>query len=123
MENMKDCFLRADSIIKKFDSYWKKPVLDSFLALVKFIDGDYKEALALLEDAESEIGTINNSRDIGMVYFVHAIISNLSSSKASFEKKDYLKESLKYYYNQAIKYLDPHRDKSTIEYLENNIIL
>ena len=33
---MKELFYKAESIIKRFDSYWKKPVLEAYLALVNF---------------------------------------------------------------------------------------
>lgn len=123
IENMKDYFSKADIIIKQFDSYWKKPVLDAFLGLIKFIDGDIENALIYLQDAVSEVTTINNPRDIGIVYFVQALIAYGSKDKSNIQKDRLLKESVEYYYYQAINHLDPYRDKSEIQYLKNNIIL
>lgn len=123
IESMKDYFNKADIIIKQFDSYWKKPVLDAFLGLIKFLDGDNEGALVYLQAAVSEVTTINNPRDMGIVYFVQALIAYASKDKPDIQKDRLLNESIEYYYYRAIKHLDPYRDKSQVQYLKDNIIL
>lgn len=121
---MKNYLWKAKKITTQFDSYWKSSVLDAFLALNYYLEKDYENTIKYLRNAVVEVKTINNPRDIGMVYFVQTII------KSSEENKDirceklnsYLNESVEVYYYQSIKYLDKFRDRAEIEYLRNKII-
>jgi len=121
-ENMKKFFLKAEKIIKNFDSYWKNSVLNAFLALNAFLEEDNLKVIHYLKCAMSEGKIINNPRDIGMVYFVEAIIVYSIESK-NIEKYEDIKkiliENSNFYYYKAINYLDSTRDKAEIEYLKN----
>lgn len=125
LDSMKSYFYKSNNIVKRFDTYWKKPVLNAFLALDYFIEENYKKSLEHIKDAISDAKTINNTRDIGYVYFVEAIISsNIKSEEIYnfFLNNGYYKESPEYYMYQAIKYLDEKRDRAEIEYLKTNIV-
>ena len=121
-QNMKNFFLKAEKIIKNFDSYWKNSVLNAFLALDAFLEDDNLKVIHYLKCAISEGKIINNPRDIGMVYFVEAIIVYSIENK-NIEKYEDIKkiliENSNFYYYKAIKYLDSTRDKAEIEYLKN----
>ena len=121
-QDMRKFFLLAEKIIKNFDSYWKNSVLNAFLALDAFLENDNLKAIHYLKSAMSEGKIINNPRDIGMVYFVEAIIIYSIETK-NFKKyeniKKILEENSNFYYYKAIKYLDSTRDKAEIEYLKN----
>ncbi|KDE70363.1 serine/threonine protein kinase [Fusobacterium necrophorum DAB] len=122
---MKKYFLLAEEIVMKFDSYWRVAVLDSFLSLIYFIERDYLTSLQYLKDAISERNIINNSRDIGIIYFVEAIISDKIKNEVdpnSQKIKEFLTENSKSYYYNAIKYLDYVRDQAEIKYLRENFI-
>lgn len=124
-EDMKKYFLLSKEIVTKFDSYWRVAVLDSFLALVSFIEKDYLKSIQYLKNAYAERGIINNPRDIGMIYFVEAIIaSDIEKTILEEEKelKEFLPETSQSYYYNAIKYLDSNRDMAEIKYLKDNII-
>lgn len=123
IENMREYFNKAEKVIKQFDSYWKKPVLNAFLGLIEFLDENFEDALVYLQDAESEVSTINNPRDVGIIYFVQTIIAFKVKEKNLLQNKKNLKESLEYYYYKAIKHLDPYREKSEIQYLKEKITL
>ncbi|EGN66487.1 serine/threonine kinase [Fusobacterium animalis 11_3_2] len=120
-QDMRKFFLLAEKIIKNFDSYWKNSVLNAFLALDAFLENDNLKAIHYLKSAMSEGKIINNPRDIGMVYFVEAIIIYSIETK-NFKKyeniKKILEENSNFYYYKAIKYLDSTRDKAEIEYLK-----
>ena len=121
-QDMKKFFLLAEKIIKNFDSYWKNSVLNAFLALDAFLENDNLKAIHYLKSAMSEGKIINNPRDIGMVYFVEAIIIYSIETKnlKKYENiKKILEENSNFYYYKAIKYLDSTRDKAEIEYLKN----
>ena len=121
-QDMRKFFLLAEKIIKNFDSYWKNSVLNAFLALDAFLENDNLKAIHYLKSAMSEGKIINNPRDIGMVYFVEAIIIYSIETKnlKKYENiKKILEENSNFYYYKAIKYLDSTRDKAEIEYLKN----
>lgn len=121
---MKELFYKAESIIKRFDSYWKKPVLEAYLALVNFLDEKFKESSEHLKSALQEVKTINNSRDIGYVYFIQTIIGYIiKRDEVGFDDdmKKILTEPYDIYYYNAIKYLDKYRDTAEVEYLKTNI--
>lgn len=121
---MKNYLWKAKKITTQFDSYWKNSVLDAFLSLSYYLDKDCDNAIKYLRNAVTEVKTINNPRDIGIVYFIQGLI------KATEEKQDYYCESLdsylnepaEVYYYQAIKYLDSYRDSAVIDYLKGKII-
>lgn len=121
---MRDCFYKAKDIVKRFDSYWKKPILEAYLALIYFLDEDYKESANLLQAALNEVDTIKNPRDIGYLYFIETIISYILEENKNILTQDYsnvLKESYQVYYYNSIKYLDKFRDAAEINYLKENI--
>ena len=121
-QEMKKFFLLAEKIIKKFDSYWKNSVLNAFLALDAFLENDNLKVIHYLKCAISEGKIINNPRDIGIVYFVEAIIVysiETKNIKKYEDIKKILEENSNFYYYKAIKYLDATRDKAEIEYLKN----
>lgn len=126
ISGMKDYFSQAEKIVGRFDTFWKHSLLDAFLALIYFLEREEITAVEYLKSAVSGAKTLNNPRDIGMVYFVETIIKSMILSD-KVEKKgkmdDFLKESIDLYYYKAIEYLDAKRDKAEIEYLKEKVII
>ncbi|NMW84397.1 AAA family ATPase [Peptoniphilus sp. AGMB00490] len=124
LREMRECFYKAKDIVERFDSYWKKPVLEAYLALINFLDEEYKNSAAFLKTALNEVNTIKNPRDIGCLYFIETIIAYILEKDKSILTTDYshvLEESYEVYYYQAMKYLDKFRDSAEINYLKENI--
>ncbi len=126
-KSMRKNLLLAEEIVKKFDLHWRVPVLDSYLALASFFEGDYLKSIKYLKNALSETKLINNVRDSGIIYFVESIIaSNIKNmagnTKKIIELKEFLTEEIEVYSYNALKYLDPKRDIAEIEYLKDSII-
>lgn len=123
--DMKDYLLKSKEIVRRFDSYWKAPVLDAFLALSKSLDGDYEKSLNYLKKALGEVKTINNPKEIGEIYFVETIIRDLidkNKDESTEELEKFLKENCEYYYYRAMEYLDEIKNRAEIKYLEENIM-
>ena len=123
--DMKGYLLKSKEIVRRFDSYWKAPVLDAFLSLSKFLDGDYEKSLDYIKKALGEVKTINNPKEIGEIYFVETIISDLidrSDDESTNEMKRFLKENCEYYYYRSMEYLDEIKNRAEIRYLEENIM-
>lgn len=116
-EKMHAYLTDAKAVVSEFDSYWKNPVLDALLALYHFIHQQYNRAMDSLKIAVIEVKTINNTRDIGMVYFVQTIISKRLLTITDVQSnglKQFLDEPMEMYYYKALKYLDPVRDRAEI---------
>lgn len=124
-EKMENYLKKSEEIIKKFDSYWKAPVLYAFLALSSFLNERYVNCLSYLKDAMSEVQTINNPKDIGEIYFVKTLIRHLIDKKDNKNREkinSYLKRDTEYYYYMALDYLDKYKNKAELKYLKENII-
>lgn len=121
---MKEYFYKAEIIVKRFDSYWKKPVLEAYLSLINFLGEKYDESKKLLKNAMHEIKTINNPRDIGYVYFIQTIIAYIIKNdflQIDDEMGGLFTDSYEIYYYKSMEYLDKHRDAAEITYLKENI--
>lgn len=131
INEMKRNFYNAQIIIKNFDSYWKSSMLNAFLGLLTFMDKDYKLTVQYLKMANEASRAIQDPRDIGMIYFVEAIIKLIISKRddVDYGKLDELLDfSPEVYYHKALNYLDEHRDLALIDYLiksfsKNNVNL
>lgn len=111
---------KAKKILDQFDSFWKKPVHEALSALYAYRQNDFEAALRFLKNSMACVNTINNSRDIGMVYFVQAIIrKGLETDHAGKGKdlEDFLAEPSSVYFFNALKNLDHYRDQAEIEHL------
>lgn len=124
IEDMKRYLMLSKEKVNEFDSYWKKSVIDAFIALLNFLEGDYESSLVSLRDAVVETKTINNPRDIGMVYFVQTIIKVMIDDGEDLKDlslKNILDEPLEMYFYKAMNYLDPFRDNAEINYLKSKV--
>lgn len=123
MENSKKYFLMAKEIATEFDSYWKNVVIDAFLSLFSFLENRYDTAMNMLNKSLNSVKTINNPRDIGVVYFIQTIMASyMEKSKENFgDIKLFLNEPPELYFYKSLKYLDSYRDTMEIEYLKSII--
>ena len=115
---------KANRIVDQFDSFWKKPVLEGLNALHCYFSRDVAGSLKYLNNSVACVRTINNPRDIGMVYFVQAILRrelDQAGGEPGAEMLAFLDEPASVYFFQAVKYLDDYRDKAEIEYLRNRM--
>lgn len=122
---MKEYLKKSKEIVRRFDSYWKAPVLDAFLSLSSFIDKDYAKSLNYLKNAIGEVKTINNPKDIGEIYFVKTILRKMIDE----QKNDltgnvdmFLNQNCEYYYYRSMEYLDKYKNRAEIKYLEDKIM-
>lgn len=122
---MKEYLIKSKEIVRRFDSYWKAPVLDAFLSLSNFIEKDYSKSLNYLKNAISEVKTINNPKDIGEIYFVKTILRKMMDSYKEDSTKSlnkFLNQNCEYYYYRSMEYLDKYKNGAEIRYLEEKIM-
>ncbi len=123
LSDMKRNFESAKKYYDEYDIFWKKPVLDSFLALIAFKEKNYEKTVNYLKKAAIDGKLINNERDLGIFYFVESlIIKEINEGNIKNETLEkYFNISHKVYKFNALQYLDAIRDKYEIQYLQEVI--
>lgn len=121
--NIKDAqehFKNAYTLYGQFDSFWKRPVLDSYMTLTEIALKNYESSLKHLDNALIFADKMQNPRDIGAVYFAqYIIIENMEKcDELKSIYKDKFKHDKDYYKERAISYLDEYRDVYEINILK-----
>lgn len=70
----KGYFEKAYSLYGEFDSFWRRPVLDSYMALTMMTEEDFPKVLHYLTSAQESTRYINDPGELGTVYFAQALI-------------------------------------------------
>ncbi len=111
-DTAKTYFEKTYALYDRFESFWRRSILDSYMTMVLLKEKEYEKAFEYLISAQKYVYRIRNPRDLGTVFFVKACI------KKRMEKDEALRtifgglltESAQYYYCQAVKSLDIYRD-------------
>lgn len=112
----KQHLLSAYTLYGKFDSFWKRAILDSYLSLLHLREGTYAEALKSLNNAILYAGKMNSPGDVGVVMWTKAEIRAAMDENEEIRSffAGVLNESLNAYIEQALRYLDKYRDSYEI---------
>ena len=102
-DEMKEYLKKSKEIVRRFDSYWKAPVLDAFLSLSSFIDKDYAKSLNYLKNILRKM--IDEQKN------------DLTENVDKF-----LNQNCEYYYYRSMEYLDKYKNRAEIKYLEDKIM-
>lgn len=73
-DEAKEYFEKAYSLYGEFDSFWRRPVLDSYMALTMMIENDFPKVLHYLASAQKSVEHIKDPGELGTVYFAQALI-------------------------------------------------
>ena len=105
-------FKLAYSLYGDFDSFWKRSMLDSYMALNQIKLKNYEEAKKYIDYAEKFSSTMHDPRDLGVVNFaLYQIAKETENNKELREVfKDKLTKETLHYKEKAIEYLDEHID-------------
>ena len=77
MDNLPDAgdyFQRAYAVYGQFDSFWRRPVLDAYTALLLMRQGNYPHAREHLLSSRKNATYIKDPSDLGTVLFAEALI-------------------------------------------------
>lgn len=123
MENLagaKEYFERAYSLYGEFDSFWRRSVLDSYMALVMVREGDYERGAQYLLSARKKVGYIKEPIEQGTLHFAEALIQNMAdrNMKVSQSFVSLLDQPAERYRDMAMEYLSVHCNRYEIETLE-----
>ncbi|MDN0032636.1 AAA family ATPase [Oscillibacter ruminantium] len=106
----KSYFEQAYALYGQFDSFWRRPVLDAYMALVLMQEGQYENAKWCLSSAQNSAGKIKDPSELGTVLFAEALIRQMADRDeeigAVFAQD--LKESAGQYYALALKNLSKY---------------
>lgn len=117
----KEYFKRAYDLYEKFDSVWKKSILESFMTLIYIKEGNYNRALESLKRADINSNKIKNPHEIGITYKIKATVKRYMEKNLEIKKvfNSYLEEDFDYYYSEAIKFLKESKIDYEIESIKN----
>lgn len=118
-EKAKVVFNEAYAIYDKFSSLWKRPQLDAYMSLINLYQGNYQAVFVYLISSKKYMERFSNPKDIGTFCFAAAMIKRQLVRENHHDHKLYelLDQDEGYYYQKALEYLSPNRNK-----LETNLL-
>lgn len=121
-EEAENYFKRTYSLYGEYDSFWRRSVLDAYMALLMAERGEYKLSYQYLASARDRLGYIKEPSEVGTVMFAQAkirrLVDQIPEELESFG--DLLNLSAEQYSQQALKKLNPYCNRYEIETLEHD---
>lgn len=119
LDKAKEYFQAAYNLYGQFDSFWNRPVLDSYMAITEMQLGNYETASECMINAFEFANKMKNPRDLGSVCFAEYVISEKMETNPELKKyfKNIFEHDKEFYKNSALEYLDTHRDAFEISLL------
>ncbi len=114
-------FKLAYGLYGQFDSFWKRPVLDAYMALCEAEDGAYEAAVDHIRHALTFSRQMNDPRSQGAVYFAAFRLLETMPEEAGALFAEVLTQTKQVYRSEAIGLLDPYRDHFELEYLKQTV--
>lgn len=114
-----DYFQKAYSLYGQFDSFWRRSVLDSYMALTLMKESRYADARKYLIAAREHVGYIKDPSDLGTVLFAEALIRKMADENPEIEQffSDLVTEPSVHYYQLALKNLSKYCNRYEIKVL------
>lgn len=100
-------FEQAYEFFNRYDFYWRRPIVESYLALLAMRDGDQEGALKYIDEAMAKLTMMNNPQEVGYVNMAIALI------KHAYPQSEVTKRyrgSIGMYSGRALRYLDLYCD-------------
>ena len=122
IENAKMYFNKAYTLYGRFDSFWRRCTLDSYMALVNLHEKNYKETVKYIKFAKSITDKMKSPRDKGVVDFASYIITKAAQNDKDLYAKcsGTLDKKPTEYAKEALKNLNPYRDLYEIELIKSD---
>ena len=113
-------FDKASALYGEFDSFWRRPVLESYIALILIEEKQYHRARQTLVSAQEGVGYIKSPSDLGTVYCVKAIVRKKMEDDQRLDRvfSRLLKEDASAYYKWAREHLNPYTDTCELRILK-----
>ena len=120
LDEAKEYLLKSREIYQELKTFWKRPRLDAYLAMIYLEEKNEEEIKYYLEKGKEFAERMGNSRDIGIVEFAKAVVSKgLVDDGHSLENwSNWLRRSPEEYANNAIEHLNRYQDTYEINLLK-----
>lgn len=118
LEEAKQAFQNAYHLYGQFDSFWKRPVLDAYMALTAMKEKDYKQAALYLRQAKEFSEKMNDPRAQGAACFAaYRILNEVPKDSLKTDFEGLFEYAPAAYFHEALSLLDPNRDHFERQYL------
>lgn len=102
---------KAYALYGQFDSFWKRPVLDAYMALCQMQDGHYDQAVTSILHAIEIAGSLDDPRAQGTVSFALVFLLNrLPKEYLQNNPQPAFRTDIETYKQEALDLLDGNRD-------------
>lgn len=120
MSTAKEYFNKAYALYGEFDSLWRRPVLDAYMALAFVREENFEEALYHLVVARKHLEAIKDPSELGTVFFAEALIRRLCDQRPEVKRifGAYLNSGEDYYCRLALEHLNPYCNRYEIQKLK-----
>nr|WP_126792440.1 AAA family ATPase [Vagococcus carniphilus]QNN72316.1 AAA family ATPase [Vagococcus carniphilus]RSU16236.1 hypothetical protein CBF28_04675 [Vagococcus carniphilus] len=120
LSESKEYLLKSREIYQELKTFWKRPRLDAYLAMIYLEEKNEKEIKYYLEKGKEFAERMGNNRDIGIVEFAKAVVSKglVANGERLEDWSDWLKRSPEEYAKNAIDHLNRYQDTYEINLLK-----
>ena len=106
-DRAKTYFEQAYTLFSRYDFYWRRPIVEAYLALLAVRDGRDDDAIQFLDGAMAKLALMNNPQEVG---YVNMAIAMLKQDFPKSKTAKHYRGSVTMYSTRALRYLDKHRD-------------
>lgn len=113
-------FNKANALFADLNSPWKKTQLIVYQTLIELNNGNFNAVIDYLNLLNDRFENITNPRDMGMVYFLRAVVKHLLANKTVQNKtlSQMFNQGEEFYYEKANENLNRYRDRYELKYLD-----
>lgn len=120
-QEAKEEFTRAYPLYGKFDSFWKRPVLDAYMALIAWEGQEKENAVTYLHQALDCSQKMNDPRAQGTAYYAaYRLLKETENTPEATLFATVCERPKEEYLHEALLLLDPHRDHFERAYLQES---
>ena len=120
----REFFDKAYALYGQFDSFWRRSVLDSYMALTLLRQGEYGQAVKYLPTARENVGYIKDPNDLGVVFFAEAVFRQRCDldPEGKTAVGDRLPDSVETYSRQALEQLNIYCNQYEVKLLTHSLL-
>ena len=120
----REFFDKAYALYGQFDSFWRRSVLDSYMALTLLRQGEYGQAVKYLTTARENVGYIKDPNDLGVVFFAEAVFRQRCDldPEGKTAVGDRLPDSVETYSRQALEQLNIYCNQYEVKLLTHSLL-
>ncbi|HCM89880.1 MULTISPECIES: AAA family ATPase [Vagococcus] len=121
LEKAKDLLLKSRAIYEELRTFWKRPRLDAYMALIYLQEKDYEQVKYYLDKGKEFAERMGNNRDIGIVEFGKSVVSKelVAQGESLSDWQNWLSRDSESYAIDALSHLNQYQDAYEINFLKD----